>query len=216
MENNILNTKAALESNNMHAYAVETKEEAVDLLRTLLQEKSTVAVGGSVTLDQLGVIPMLRNGNYNFIDRYEEGIDRKEVLNRFRLGLLADYFLMSSNAITEDGCLYNVDGVGNRVAALCYGPENVIVIAGKNKIVKDLKEAEKRIKTIACPKNCNRLNIDSYCSKTGSCLSLNNEKPFITDGCAANSRICCTYVVSANQRNKNRITVILINEELGY
>jgi hypothetical protein len=159
---------------------------------------------------------MLRNGNYNFIDRYEDGISREETLNRFRLGLLSDYFLMSSNAITEDGCLYNVDGVGNRVAALCYGPENVIVIAGKNKIVKDLKEAEVRIKTTACPKNCNRLSIESYCSKTGKCMSLNSDEHLITDGCNAETRICSTYVISAKQRNKNRITVILVNEELGY
>lgn len=216
MENVILSTKQALENNNMKAYAVETKQEAIDLLKNLLKEKSTIAVGGSVTLNELDVINLLRNGNYNFIDRYEDGISREETLKRFRLGLSADYFLMSSNAITEDGCLYNVDGVGNRVAALCYGPENVIVIAGKNKIVKDLKAAEERIKTIACPKNCNRLGVESYCSKAGKCLSLNQDKTMITDGCDSQNRICSTYVISAKQRNKDRITVILVNEELGY
>ncbi len=216
MDNIILTTQQNLENNNMKAYAVETKQEATDLLKSLLKENCSVAVGGSVTLSELDVISLLRNGNYNFIDRYEEGISKEETAKRFRLGLSADYFLMSSNAITEDGCLYNVDGVGNRVAALCYGPENVIVIAGKNKIVKDLKEAEKRIKTIACPKNCVRLGIESYCSNAGKCLSLNNEQTDITDGCNADSRICCTYVISAKQRTKNRITVILVNEELGY
>ena len=216
MENFILNTKKALEGNNMLAYAVETKQEAVDLLKNIITEESTIAVGGSVTLNELNVIDLLRKGNYNFIDRYEEGISLEETLKRFRLGLSADYFLMSSNAITEDGCLYNVDGVGNRVAALCYGPEKVIVIAGKNKIVKDLKEAEVRIKTIACPKNCNRLSIESYCSKSGKCMSLNCDEHLITDGCNADSRICSTYVISAKQRNKSRIIVILVNEELGY
>lgn len=216
MDSIILETQKALENNNMKAYAVETKEDAVKLLKSLLKEQSTIAVGGSVTLNQLDVISMLRNGNYSFIDRYEEGISREETTRRFRLGLLADYFLMSSNAITKDGCLYNVDGVGNRVAALCYGPENVIVIAGKNKIVKDLKEAEIRIKTTACPQNCNRLNIESYCSKAGKCLSLNKDETLITDGCNADSRICSTYVISAKQRNKDRITVILVNEVLGY
>ena len=216
MENIILSTKKALENNNMKAYAVETKQEAVELLKNLLKENSSVAVGGSVTLNELDVISLLRSGNYNFIDRYEDGISREETLKRFCAGLTADYFLMSTNAVTQDGCLYNVDGVGNRVAALCYGPDNVIVIAGKNKIVKDLKEAEIRIKTIACPKNCNRLSVESYCSKTGKCLSLNNEQAFITDGCNSDSRICSTYVISAKQRNKDRITVILVNEELGY
>lgn len=216
MENIILNTKKALESNNMSAYAVETKEEAFELLKTLIKEQSSVAVGGSVTLDQLGVISMLRSGNYNFIDRYEKDISREEIENRFRQGLLADYFLLSSNAITEDGCLYNVDGNGNRVAALCYGPKNVIVIAGKNKIVKNINEAQLRVKTIATPKNCQRLGINSYCSNTEKCMSLSQENPQLCDGCKADSRICCTYVISAMQRQKGRITVILVNEELGY
>jgi len=216
MDEIILKTKKALENNNMVAYAVETKQEAVELFRNIVKKESAVAVGGSVTLNQVGIIDMLRNENYHFIDRYEEGIPPDEIKRRFRLGLSADYFIMSSNAITQDGCLYNVDGVGNRVAALCYGPDNIIVIAGKNKIVKDLKEAELRIKTIACPKNCNRLGIESYCSNTGRCLSLNNDETFITDGCNADSRICSTYVISAKQRNKGRITVILVNEELGY
>ena len=216
MENIILKTKESLEANNMNAYAVETKDDALNLLKSLLKEESSIAVGGSVTLDQLDVITFLRNGNYNFIDRYEKDITREEVENRFRLGLLADYFIMSSNAVTKDGCLYNVDGNGNRVAALCYGPKNVIVIAGKNKIVKDINEAQLRVKTIATPNNCKRLGISSYCSNTGKCMSLSQESPQLCDGCKADSRICCTYVISAMQRLKGRITVILVNEELGY
>lgn len=216
MENIILKTKESLEANNMNAYAVETKDDALNLLKSLLKEESSIAVGGSVTLDQLDVITFLRNGNYNFIDRYEKDITREEVENRFRLGLLADYFIMSSNAVTKDGCLYNVDGNGNRVAALCYGPKNVIVIAGKNKIVKDINEAQLRVKTIATPNNCKRLGISSYCSNTGKCMSLSQENPQLCDGCKADSRICCTYVISAMQRLKGRITVILVNEELGY
>lgn len=216
MENIILTTKKSLEANNMNAYVVETKDDAVNLLKNLLKEQSSVAVGGSVTLDQLGVIQMLRDGDYNFIDRYEKDIPREEVENRFRMGLLADYFIMSSNAITEDGCLYNVDGNGNRVAALCYGPKNVIVIAGKNKIVKDINQAQFRVRTIATPKNCQRLGINSYCSSTNKCMALNQENIDFCDGCKADSRICCTYVVSAMQRIKGRITVILVNEELGY
>lgn len=216
MDNVILNTKKALERNNMQAFAVETRKDALALLKDLLNDGDSVAVGGSVTLDQTGVIDFLRNGNYNFIDRYESGISPEEAENRFRLGLLADSFILSSNAITEDGCLYNVDGKGNRVAALIYGPKNVIVIAGKNKIVKDLKEAEYRVKTIATPKNCGRLSIENYCLKTGKCVSLSQDGRSMCDGCNSDTRICCTYVITAKQRLKNRIKVILVNEELGY
>ncbi|MBQ2897749.1 MAG: lactate utilization protein [Clostridia bacterium] len=210
------NVANALKNNNMDAFCVETKKDALSLLKNMLIPGETVAVGGSVTLDQVGVIELLKNGDYNFIDRYESGISPEEIQNRFRMGLLADTFISSSNAITKNGCLYNVDGNGNRVAALIYGPKQVIIIAGKNKIVEDLKAAELRIKTIATPKNCKRLGIKSYCSTSGKCLSLNNQGHEMCDGCNSDSRICCSYVVTASQRVKGRIKVILVNEDLGY
>ncbi len=210
---NIIN---ALKNNNMDAFFADTKEDALKLLKKLLTSGETIAVGGSVTLNELGVIDLLRSGDYNFIDRYEDGISPEETAKRLKKGLAADTFICSSNAITKDGYLYNVDGVGNRVAAITYGPESVIIIAGKNKIVEDLKAAEIRVKTIAAPKNSNRLNADTYCLKEGSCLSLKNDTAEMCNGCTANNRICCNYVVTAKQRTKGRIKVILVNCDLGY
>ena len=124
----------------------------------------------------------------------------------------ADAYITSSNAITEDGRLFNVDGNGNRIAALCFGPKSVIVIAGKNKIVKTIEEAQLRVKTVAAPKNCQRLSCNTYCSKTGSCAA--KDEPF--GGCDSKDRICSTYVVTSYQRNAGRIKVIIVDENLGY
>ena len=205
-----------LKRNNMQPFVVEKKEEILPLLKTLLPDGASVGVGGSVTLDELGVIPFLREGNYNFFDRYAEGLTRPETVEVMRNALLADAFLTSSNAVTEKGELYNVDGNGNRVAALCFGPKEVIVIVGANKIVKDLKAAEERVKTIAAPKNCTRLGIETPCFKNGECASMKMEVREMCDGCFGDGRICCTYVLSGYQRVKDRIKVILCKENLGY
>ena len=123
---------------------------------------------------------------------------------------------MSSNALTLKGELYNVDGNSNRVAALLYGPESVIVVCGVNKIVENIDEAVKRVKTIAAPKNTVRLHTGSYCENRGECMSLENEGSFMCDGCKGAGRICCNYVVSAQQRHKDRIKVVIVDENLGY
>jgi len=215
--NNTVDTVAKnIKRNNMVPYVVETKEEILPLLKKLIPDGESVGVGGSVTLDEIGVIPFLREGNYNFFDRYAEGLTRPETVEIMREALLSDTFITSSNAITEKGELYNVDGNGNRVAALCFGPKSVIVIVGANKIVKDLKAAEKRVKTIAAPKNCRRLGIDSPCSKIGECVSLKAENHEICDGCLTDERICSTYVLSGYQRVKDRIKVIICKENMGY
>ncbi len=216
MNNLISKVAENLTKNNMQAFVVDTKDEILPLLKTLLPSGASVGVGGSVTLDEIGVIPFLREGDYAFFDRYAEGLTRPEAVEIMRKALLADAFITSSNAITEKGELYNVDGNGNRVAALCFGPKEVIVIAGANKIVKDLKAAEERVKTIAAPKNCARLGLDSPCFKNGECASIGFKNREMCDGCRTDSRICSTYVLSGYQRNKNRIKVILCKENLGY
>ena len=119
--------------------------------------------------------------------------------------LNADVFLMSSNAVTLDGCLYNVDGTGNRIAALIYGPAKVYVLAGTNKLVANLEEAEQRIRMIAAPANCVRLNKENPCTITGTCMN-----------CSRPSTICNQYLVSRRSGKPGRIHVILINENLGY
>lgn len=202
-------TKAALEKNNMISYIVSDKAEAKKLCEELLKEGATVSSGGSMTLAECEVTKLLRSGRYNYIDRENYEDKRQAYLESF----FADYYLCSSNAVTENGELYNVDGNGNRVAAICYGPSNVILLVGKNKIVKDITEAEKRVKKTAAPLNCRRLSCETYCNTKGECMGVSGDMP---SGCASDSRICCQYVVTGFQRIKNRITVILINEDCGF
>ena len=216
MNNLITKVSENLKRNNMVPYIVETKDEILPLLKTLLPEGASVGVGGSVTLNEIDAINFLREGNYKFFDRHAEGLTRPEAVEIMRQSLLADAFITSSNAVTEKGELYNVDGNGNRVAALCFGPTEVIVIVGANKIVKDLKAAEERVKTIAAPKNCERLSINSPCSKTGECASMKMENREMCDGCKIDERICSTYVLSGYQRIKDRIKVIICKENMGY
>ena len=215
--NNLINKVAEnLTKNNMEAFVVDKKDDIIPLLKTLMPEGASVGVGGSATLDELGVIPFLREENYAFFDRYAEGLTRPEAVEIMRQALLSDVFITSSNAVTEKGELYNVDGNGNRVAALCFGPKNVIVVVGANKIVKDLKAAEERVKTIAAPKNCTRLGLETPCFKKGECASMSFKDREMCDGCRIDSRICSTYVLSGFQRVKDRIKVIICKENLGY
>ncbi len=201
-----------LNKNGYETYLVEKKEEVVPLLDSLIEKGSVISFGGSVTLDECNVYSFIKNGEYTLLDRYKTDISPEEKNEIFRKSFFANYYLTSTNALTEDGYLYNVDGTGNRVAAMIYGPDNVIVVCGTNKIVKDIKEAEIRVKQIAGPKNCSRLKLDTYCKKTGQCISCENG--FV--GCGSDSRICCDYVIMGKQRIKNRIKIILVNEELGY
>ncbi len=212
MDKTIQTTIENLEKNNMCAFYAETKEDAVAILKTLLSDGCSVSVGGSVTLDQCGVLDFLKNGKYNYIDRYDSSLDRKAVQQLFVRALSADAYVTSSNAITEDGKLFNVDGNGNRIAAICFGPESVIVIAGKNKIVKDIQAAQLRVKTVAAPQNCVRLSKNTYCAKTGACVAAGEN----FGGCGSDGRICSTYVVTSHQSNAGRIKVILVNDNLGY
>ena len=195
-------TAEALRDNNMYCECVDSTEEALEVVESLLNEGDTVAVGGSMTLEEIGVLDMLRSGNYNFLDRYKDGADVQKI---FRDSFFADVYLTSSNAITENGELYNVDGNANRVAAMTFGPKSVIVVAGYNKIVKDLDAAKVRVQEIAAPANATSLGCETPCTKTGHCMN-----------CASPKRICATTVIMARQRVQNRIKVILVGEELGY
>ena len=153
MEQYIEQTLKALEKNNMQAVYVEKKSDIIDAVKELLPKGSTVAVGGSVTLDESGVLDLIRNGDYVFYDRYAPNLTAEQINEVFVKSLSADVFLMSSNAITKNGELYNVDGRSNRVAPLVFGPKSVIVVAGKNKIVENVAEAVLRVKTVAAPLN---------------------------------------------------------------
>ncbi len=153
MQQIIEKTVKNLTKNNMQPFVVDKKQDVLPLLKTLIPKGATVGVGGSVTLNEVGVIDLLRNGDYDFYDRYADGLTREQTVKIMKQALTADCFITSSNAVTESGALYNVDGNGNRVAAFVFGPDSVIVIIGVNKIVKDVDAAIKRVKEIAAPQN---------------------------------------------------------------
>lgn len=200
-------TAEALRKNNIYCECVENCDEALDVISSLINEGDTVSVGGSMTLFEAGVIDMLRNGDYAFLDRYQNGLSPEEINEVFAKSMTCDAYFTSSNAITEKGELYNVDGTGNRVAAMIWGPKSVIVVAGYNKIVKDLDEAKKRVAEIAAPANAIRLGMGTPCTEIGKCVN-----------CASEKRICATAVTIGHQmpKFKDRIKVILVGEELGY
>ena len=202
-----------LEKNNIKTYFLESKKDVVSLIEKMVNAGSSVAVGGSVTLTETGVLEHLRSGRYTFYDRYEEGLSLDGIKEVFRQSFRVDAYFCSTNAITEDGELYNVDRTGNRLGAISYGPENVIIIAGVNKIVKNLDEAVKRVKTISAPKNCKRLNCNTFCAQKGYCADVDGG---MGKGCDSKERICTHYLVTSKQINTDRIKVILVNEELGY
>ncbi len=214
MNEQIKNTMDALKRNNMVPFYAENKEEALEILKGLIKENDLIGLGGSVTLKEIGATGLVRGGGYNIIDRYDENLTAEERSECLRKALLSDVFLTSSNAISEKGELINVDGFGNRGAALVYGPKSVVVVVGKNKIVKDAEEGFRRIKEIAAPKNCQRLNKNNYCAYKNECMAVNGES--LSDGCKSESRICCSYIVQSFQLIKDRIKVIICNEDLGY
>ena len=206
----------ALAKNNMEAFVAKDKEEAKEIFKTLLSDCDTVTMGGSMTIGECGFQEILKNGNYTFYDRNVPGLTPDEIGDIYRKAFSCDAYISSSNAITQNGELYNVDGNSNRVAAMLFGSKKLIVVAGYNKVVKDIDQAIIRVKTHAAPANCVRLGIDTYCSQKGSCVSLTQSNPDLCSGCNSDSRICASYTVMARQRNKDRVKVILIAEELGY
>lgn len=218
MECSIEKTIANLKKNNMEAYFCQTKEEALAKVKSMINKGDVISNGGSVTLAQTGVMELIKSGDYNYLDRARAGITKEEIEEVYRKTYSADVYFASANAITESGYIYNVDGNSNRVSAILYGPKSVILIVGKNKIVKTIDDAVTRVREISAPQNTVRLGMDTYCSVKGKCMALNTpaENDEICNGCNSDARICCNYVLSGKQRHKNRIKVIIVNEDLGY
>lgn len=213
---NRLNAAAEkLDANRMEVYVLPDRASACEKVRELIPKDAVAAVGGSLTLEQCGILDLLRSGSYRFLDRYDENLTAEEKTEIFRKSFFADVYLCSCNAVTDDGMLYNVDGNSNRVAAIAHGPKTVILVVGRNKLVKNLEEAVHRVKTIAAPLNAKRLNSKTPCAKLGHCISLETENSQMTDGCRVPGRMCCNYLVSSLQRIPDRIKVLLINEDLG-
>ena len=195
-----------LEKRNMEGVFCETKEDALAKALSYIEEGSSVTWGGSMSISEIGLIDAVKNGNYELIDRsvaqkYDE---QREICSK---AVLADYYLMSSNAITLDGELINIDGTGNRVACLTYGPKNVIMIVGMNKVVNDVEDGIKRVRNFASPPNTLRLGLKTPCSMTGRC-----------GDCYGDTCICSQIVVTRRQSAamRGRIKIILVGESLGY
>jgi hypothetical protein len=185
----------------------ETSSQAVEEVCRMVPAGSLVGLGGSETIIESGLLDALRRMDVRLLDRYREGVSREQVDEMRRQGLSADVFIMSSNAVSADGRLVNIDGTGNRVAALIYGPQKVIVIAGMNKVVAGLDAAVARARNVAAPANSLRVGAETPCSKTGFCQDPHCHPP---------RRICCQLVITEASMVPGRITVVLVGENLGY
>lgn len=206
-----------LRNNNIDVVCVEKKNDVKKVVEKMLFDGAVISSGGSVTLAECGVIDLIKESRYKYLDRNRPGITEQEKSELYQKVLSSDFYFCSSNAVTENGELLNVDGFCNRISAIAFGPKKVIMIVGKNKIVKNLEEAHLRVKKTAAPLNTKRLCLDTPCNMLGHCISLERcENPGFTDGCSSKNRICRNYLVSALQKEKGRITVILVDDSLGY
>lgn len=193
-----------LEKRQMEGHYCKDKKSALKKALELMPKGSSIGWGGSMTVLETGLMDAIQNGDYKIINR-EEAKTTEEQRKIYGEICCSDFFLMSTNAITIDGELINIDGRGNRVAFLCYGPENVLILAGMNKVVSDVESGFKRVRDIASPPNTVRLNKKTPCSITGRCSD-----------CYSPDCICGQFVMTRRSIVPNRIKIILIGEELGY
>lgn len=212
---NIKKTAKALEANGFDTVILQDKSEVIPYLDTVMKDNDSCAVGGSVTLTECGILDYLRSGRFNFYDRYAESVDVEKV---FHDSFNADWYFTSCNALTVNGELILIDGRGNRVAAVCYGPKKVVIVAGINKICENVKEAWYRVKTEACGRNARRLGLDTWCAKHDHCVQQDySETNYYEEGVrGCKNTICSDTLLLSRQRSKGRITVVLVNENLGY
>ena len=193
-----------LEARKMEGYYCPDKESAkAKVLELIGPNKKVVTYGGSMSLDEVGLKEAVEEAGHNLLRR-EKYVTPDEKRECFAKQTLADVFMMSTNAITLDGELVNIDGSGNRVACLSFGPNEVIVVAGMNKVVSNVEEGIARSRNFAAPPNTVRLGCDTPCAKIGQC------------GNCLNDTICCQIVVTRASRVPGRIKVVLVGEELGY
>ncbi|WP_425059149.1 hypothetical protein SCACP_38150 [Sporomusa carbonis] len=195
----------ALQKNNFTAAYVDTRQEALDQLAALIPGDATVGIGGSWTIKEIGIDTLLEERGNTVFNHNKPGLSPEESLDIRRKEMAADVFLTGTNAVTLKGELVNVDGAGNRVAAMVFGPKKVFIIAGVNKIVPDVAAAMDRIKLFAAPINNKRLNRPNPCTMTGQCMD-----------CQGPTRICNVTTVMHKKPMAIDIHVIIIGEELGF
>jgi len=196
-----------LQKRGMAGAYFATSAEAVRDVCAAIPAGSLVGLGGSETVIESGLVAALRGMDIRLLDRYREGASKAEIDEMRRQGLLADVFVMSSNAVTADGRLVNIDGTGNRAAALVFGPKKVILLVGMNKVAPDLDAAIARARNTAAATNSLRVGADAPCAHTGFCQDPHCHPP---------ARICCQMVVTEGGMVPGRIRVVLVNQDLGY
>lgn len=194
-----------LKKRRMEGYYCKTVKEAVETACSFLTPNSTVTFGGSQTLEETGLLPLLREKKDIYLLDRAAASGPAEVQEIYAKAFTADTYFMSTNAITLKGELVNIDGNGNRVAALIWGPKQVIILAGMNKVCSTVEDAYRRVKNVASPANCIRLNKKTPCAATGAC-----------GDCYGPDCICSQTVITRRSGTPGRIKVILIGEELGY
>jgi L-lactate utilization protein LutB len=197
----------ALRNNGFDAIYSQTKEEACDKIMKLIPKGSLVGIGGSVTIREIGIVDALVKRGNKLAEDWLKKYSMEEKLSIRRQQLTADVFLTSSSAVTEDGELINIDGTGNRVAAMIFGPKKVIVVAGINKIVKDSYEGIERIRNIAAPMNVKRMGGKTPCLLTGNCD---------LDECKPPNRNCHIITIIEKRPMKTDMTIVLVGKELGF
>jgi L-lactate utilization protein LutB len=198
-------TISSLLKNGFKADYALTRDEAVAKVLELIPNDAVVGVGGSMTIREIGLVDMLVKRGNKVVQHWQEGLSAEGVREAMRRELNSDVFLSSSNAITERGQLVNIDNAGNRVAAMIFGPKKTVIIAETNKIVYDLDDAMKRLRNVASPMDAKRLNSATPCLTSGICID-----------CDSPGRLCRVTTIMDRKPAASDITVILVNEELGY
>ncbi len=200
--------KNILEANNFEVHLADNKIEAKDIvLNTIIPtaKPKSISWGGSVTVTDSGLYHALKdNESFEILDTYDKNASPTEKVERRRQALLVDLFITGTNAVTDNGKLVNLDMVGNRVAAMTFGPKHVVILAGRNKLVAEVDDALVRIKNYAAPANTMRLKKKNPCLKSGYC-----------EECQSTQRICNIWTIHDKSFPKGRIKIVLINEDLG-
>ena len=193
-----------LQSRHFEAYYCADREAALKQVLALIPEGSSVGWGGAISAAQVGVQEAVHAGNYTVIDR-DSVSDPAEKNRLMRECFNADYFITGANALSQDGQMVNIDGNGNRVGMIVYGPKNIIVVAGMNKVCPTLEDAVRRARTVAAPMNQQRFGLPNPCTATGSCVD-----------CLCESSICNQIVITRHCKPAGRIKLVLVGEELGF
>ncbi|MCL1886457.1 MAG: lactate utilization protein [Betaproteobacteria bacterium] len=198
-----------LQERKFDAWYCETADEAVDMALSLIPSSDRVSWGGSVTIQEIGLVDRIRQNGYAVIDR-DTAKSTSERVEVMRQSLLCDTYLTSFNAVSEDGILVNVDNVGNRVAAIAFGPKSIVAVVGMNKVCKTLEAARIRARNIAAPINVQRVlalgqRMMTPCATGGSCFD-----------CKTDDSICSSIVETRMSRRRGRIKIILVGESLGF